>query len=172
MRENLDRSFGIVIANVLPGFVCLAGASQFSGTVSGWMSVAPSAEPTVGGFLYVALGSLGAGMVCNSFRWALIDTLHLCTGVTGPKLDFSKLQSNIDAFHLAVEHNYRYYQFHASMLIAVFFYAVADQYVHGIWSPFLLLATVILELTLLATSRDCLRRYYERIGQLLSPSQS
>lgn len=173
MKEPLDRSFGLIIAHVLPGFVCLAGASRLSHTVAGWMSSTPTADPTVGSFLYVALGSLGAGLICSAFRWALIDTLHHCTGLTAPELDFSKLQANIDAFQLAVEHNYRYYQFHASMALAVLFFAAIDQWTRAIWSLPALLALVILEFVLLMTSRDCLRRYYNRTRQLLaSESQS
>jgi hypothetical protein len=37
MKEPLDRSFGLIIAHVLPGFVCLAGASRLSHTVASWM---------------------------------------------------------------------------------------------------------------------------------------
>jgi hypothetical protein len=135
------------------------------------MSSAPSADPTVGSFLYVALGSLGAGMICSAFRWALIDTLHHRTGLRAPEFNFRQLQANIDAFQLAVEHNYRYYQFHASMALAVLFYAVLDQWTKALWSLPALLALGILEVVLLLTSRDCLRRYYSRTRQLLSADE-
>ncbi len=83
------------------------------------MSSTPIADPTVGSFLYVALDSLGAGLICSAFRWALVDTLHQRTGLPATELDYSKLRTNIDAFQMAVELNYRYYQFHASMALAV-----------------------------------------------------
>jgi len=85
------------------------------------MSVSPSSDPTVGGFLYVTLGSLAAGMVTSGFRWLLIDTLLHLTGLTQPTLDFSRLQSNLEAFQLAVEHNYRHYQFYANTMLAAAF---------------------------------------------------
>lgn len=167
MDESLEKSFGIAIAYLVPGFVCLGGASRFSATVSDWMSIAPAAEPSVGGFLYATLGSLGAGLICNAFRWALIDTVHHRTGLCPPELDFAKLQPNIDAFQLAVEHNYRFYQFHSSMVLAIFFYAVADQFSRGLWSFVALAGLAVLEAVLFATSRDNLKRYYSRTRELL-----
>ena len=167
MNESLDRSFGILIAYILPGFFCLAGASQSSATIAAWMSVAPSSDPTVGGFLYVTLGSLAAGMVINAFRWLLIDSLHHLTGLSRPNLDFSKLSSNLEAFKIAVEHNYRHYQFYANTVIAGIFYSLADQWANGHWPLLGLLAGIVVEGVLLVTSRDCLRRYYERTAQLI-----
>jgi hypothetical protein len=117
--------------------------------------------------MYVAIGSLGAGLVVNAVRWAVLDSFHHVTGIVRPRLDFSRLQANLEAFQLAVEHNYRYYQFYASMMLATIFYGVADQWTTGMWSPWLLVGSLALELVLLATSRDCLRRYYERTGQMM-----
>lgn len=168
MNDSPERSFGLLIAYVVPGFVCLAGASCFSELIATWMSSAPAGAPTIGGFLYVAVASLGAGLVVNAVRWALLDSLHHLTGLVRPRLDFSRLQANLEAFQLAVEHNYRYYQFYASMVLATAFYALADQWSRGeLWSPWLLAGSIVLEAVLLATSRDCLRRYYERTGQML-----
>jgi len=133
MNQSLDRSFGILIAYILPGFLCLAGASYFSPTISGWMSVAPSTDPTVGGFLYVALGSLAAGLVISGFRWLLVDALLHATGLKQPDLDFSKVQDKFEAFQLAVEHNYRYYQFYSNAVLAAAFFGICDQWSNGRW---------------------------------------
>ena len=111
--DSLERNFGLVIAFLLPGFVCLAGAARFSPTIAGWMSLAPTSDPTVVGFLYVLLASIGAGLVASAVRWAIIDTVHHRTGLPPANLDFSRLQANLDAFQMAVEHNYRHYQFYA-----------------------------------------------------------
>ena len=169
---SLERNFGLVIAFLLPGFVCLAGASRFSPTIAGWMSLAPTSDPTVVGFLYVVLASLGAGLVASAARWALIDTLHHRTGLPPPHLDFSLLQPNLDAFQMAVEHNYRHFQFYANMVVASAFFAVCDQLANGRWPVSLLLLASILEGLLLVTSRDCLRRYYRRTEQLLRPTKN
>lgn len=171
MNESLDRNFGLLIAYVVPGFVCLAGVSRYSETVAAWMSIAPAAAPTMGGFLYVAIGSLGAGLVVNAVRWALLDNLHHRTGIVRPVLDFARLQANYEAFQLAVEHNYRYYQFYASIMLAAAFYAVADQRSRGLWPAWTQTGYLALELVLLFTSRDCLQRYYHRTGQMLGEAQ-
>lgn len=171
MNDSPERSFGLLIAYVVPGFVCLAGASRFSTTIAAWMSIAPTSEPSVGGFLYVAVGSLGAGLVANAVRWAAVDTLLHRTGLRPPQLDFSQLQANLDAFQLAVEHNYRYYQFHASMALAAVFFGIADQCSVGLWRPWVLAGYVALVGVLLVTSRDCLRRYYERTSQILGSAR-
>lgn len=168
MNDSPERTFGLLIAYVVPGFVCLAGASCFSEMVANWMSIAPTSAPTVGGFLYVAVGSLGAGLVVNAVRWALVDSLHHQMGLVRPHLDFARLQANLDAFQLAVEHNYRYYQFYASMVLATVFYSVADQVTREIWSAWQSAGCIALDAVLLVTSRDCLRRYYERTGQILA----
>ena len=168
---SLERNFGLVIAFLLPGFVCLAGASRFSPTIASWMSLAPTSDPTVVGFLYVLLASIGAGLVASSVRWAAIDTIHHRTGLPPPKLDFSRLQANLDAFQMAVEHNYRHYQFYANMIVASVFFAACDQLKNGSWSAAVLAATTVLEIILFLTSRDCLRRYYGRTQQLLGQSQ-
>ncbi len=168
MKESPERSFGLLIAYLAPGFVCLAGASHFSATLASWMSVAPADAPTVGGFLYVATGSFAAGLVVNAVRWALIDKLLHASGLVPPKLDFSRLQANLDAFQLAVEHNYRYYQFYASMALAAAFYSLADHWAHGRWPAWILASFAMLEIVMLVTSRDCLKRYYDRTRQMLS----
>jgi hypothetical protein len=107
-------------------------------------------------------------MIASAVRWTVIDTLHHCTGLPPPHLDFSRLQANLDAFQMAVEHNYRHFQFYANMIVASMFFSVCDQVVNGRWSNGLLVATATLEGVLFVTSRDCLRRYYRRTEQLLS----
>ncbi len=168
MDESLDRHFGLLIAYILPGFVCLAGASRFSPMLSTWMAVAKSGDPSVGGFLYVIVGSLAAGLVVNAVRWTVLDWLLHQTGVKNPDVDFSQLQEKMDAYLLAVEHNYRHYQFYAGMVFALPFYSFTDQWAaQRFWSPWLLASLIGLEAILILASRDCLRRYYERIRQIL-----
>ena len=172
MLESPERVFGLLIAYLAPGFVCLAGASCYSDMVSTWMSVAPTSEPTVGGFLYVAIGSVAAGLFVNAIRWAFVDGLLHLTGLVPPVLDFTELQANLDAFLLAVEHNYRYYQFYASTALAAAFYALADQAAYGRWPATALVGFAVLEIVVFAAARDCLRRFYDRTRQILSTSAS
>jgi hypothetical protein len=85
-------------------------------------------------------------MGASAVRWATIDTIHHRTGLPPPVLDFSRLQANLDAFQLAVEHNYRHYQFYANMIVGSLFFATCDQFINGRWSTAALGATTVLEM--------------------------
>jgi hypothetical protein len=167
MNESPDRLFGLTIAYVLPGFVSLWGASNFSPIVSNWLSLQPEPNPSLASFLYALLASLGAGLVVSAVRWLLIDTFHHRTGVRFPDPDFSKVQEKLEAFQLAIELYYRYYQFYANMLVAITIAAAcrfsAGQTLRGS----AVAAGAIVWLVLLAASRDSLSRYYARVAQLL-----
>src|SRR5262245_51021936 len=111
MTDSLHRSFGLIIAFLLPGFLFVLGIAALSPTVAIWLSHEPSPEPTFGGFFYVFLCSLTAGLIASAMRWLIIDALMQRLGVKAPRLNFSRLQANLQAYELAVDHNYRHYQF-------------------------------------------------------------
>lgn len=121
MKDVTSESFGPLIAYLLPGFVALWGASYFSETVHAWLAVSPEAAPTVGGFLYVTLGSTAAGLVVSAMRWAIIDRLYHRTGIREPRWDFTRLSANFEAFEGLVQNHYRYYQFYSNLLVALSF---------------------------------------------------
>jgi hypothetical protein len=170
MKEVSSSNFGLLIAFLLPGFVALFGVSFFSETVRTWLTVASADAPTVGGFLYVTLASLAAGLTVSTVRWAIIDTVHHCTGVRQPNWDFSRLQDNIAAYQVLNEFHYKFYQFYGNMLISLVFVYATMRMSLGVWaSPlgrfdigFLLLGVVFF-----AGSRDALRKYYSRVEMLL-----
>ena len=152
-NDSLDRSFGLVIAFVIPGFICLAAASRFSPTIAGWMSISPTTDPTVGGFLYVLLASIGAGLLASAVRWLVIDTFHHRTGLRQPKWDFARLQDNIAAFKIASEDNFKHYLFYSNSAVACLAFFICDQIARGTWPVWAYLLTALLEAVLLATSR-------------------
>ena len=122
LRPVIDvstRNFGYLIAYILPGVVTLAGVSRYSETVRSWFDAAPTGAPTVGGFLFLTLGSVAAGIVVSTIRWMFLDGLHHHTGIPEPHWDFSTLEANYVAFEGTVENHYRHYQFHGNMLVAV-----------------------------------------------------
>jgi hypothetical protein len=167
MNESLERSFGLVIAYVLPGFACLWGASNLSPLFSHWLAIEPQADPTIASFLYTLLASLAAGLTVSAVRWAAIDALHHRTGVPYPDPDFSKLQEHLEGFKLSIELYYRYYQFYANMFVAIVFAVACRILANGALRITTALAIAVLEGVLLIASRDSLGRYYTRIGQLL-----
>lgn len=171
MGELSVRNFGLLIAYLIPGFLALWGLSFLSPAVAEWLRGAGSAGPTVGGFLYVLLASVAAGMTVSALRWALVDRAHGMTGLRRPQLDFRNLSGKLDAFEQINEHHYRYYQFYSNSLIAILF-AYPTWRIHGggnIWTD---LGFVFVEVVFAAGSRDALRNFYRRASQLLGESEA
>ena len=173
MRPVSASNFGLLIAYLLPGFTCLWGLSYASETVRSWLGTNPTDAPTVGGFLYVTLASVGAGLTVSTVRWLVIDTIHHWTGVPRPRWDFSRLQDNIGAFDLIVEHQFRYAQFNGGMLISLVLVYVTRRLSLGFWScpvgwtdfVFVLLAVIFY-----IGSRNTYYRYVLRGNMMLGTS--
>lgn len=149
--------------------------SYHSVTLKGWLAMTSSGEaPTVGGFLYVTLASVAAGLTASTVRWLALDTLHHWTGVRPPKWNFARLAPHLPAFELIVEHQYRYYQAYGNSLVALvaFYILRCDALGVGqgcfVWSDAILL---VLATTLFLGSRDTLRRYYGRVDSLLQQDE-
>ena len=134
------------------------------------------AAPSIGGFLFVTLASVTAGMTASAVRWATIDRLHHCTGVVKPAWDDSKLPERLEAFEAIVEAHYRYYQFHSNSLVAMLFSYAAWRPSLGnrpLWSD---LSVVFLSAIFFAVSRDNLRFLEEmelnEIGEVMELSRA
>jgi hypothetical protein len=167
MKDLSGKNFGLLIAYIVPGAIVLVGLAAFFPTVQDWLINPSKATPSIGGFLFVTLAAVAAGMTASAVRWATIDRLHHCTGVLKPALDDSKLPERLEAFEALVEAHYRYYQFHSNSLVAILFSYAA-------WRPSLGsrplgsdLGLVFLAAIFFAVSRDNLRRYYGRAAVLL-----
>lgn len=170
MRDVANQNFGYLISYILPGFVALWGISYFSPVVEGWLGAETSDGPTVGGFLYVTIGSLGAGLICSTVRWMVIDTLHHCTGIKKPKWNFATLADRVEAFSRLVADHYVYYKFYGNSLIAILFAwgcrGLGSEIPRrdAVWSG---LITIVVAGILYLGSRDSLNRYYIRTTALL-----
>lgn len=170
MWEVTRGNFGLIIAYLLPGFVALWSVSFFSEAVRAWLGTAPENAPTVGGFLYVTLASLAAGVTVSAICWAAVDTLHHLTGIRPPDWDFRTLHEKFDAFEGLVENHYRYYQFYANMLVSLILLYLAARFggrVEPLPIGWIDAGLVVLCGVLLAGSRDALRKYYRRVEALL-----
>ena len=91
VKEMSVSNFGLLIAFVVPGLTAVSGASYFSDTLQLWLHGSPTHAPTVGGFLYVTIVAVAAGVTVSAVRWAFVDTLHHHTGIPKPDWDFSRL---------------------------------------------------------------------------------
>lgn len=170
MRDLTSNNFGIVISYLIPGFVALFGVAEFSETVSSWLRNTPTNAPTIGGFLYITLGSLGTGMGVSTVRWCLVDWIHHRTGIPQPDRQFGHLQEKLEAYQYLVATHYNYYKFHGNCGVAFVFLAVARMLVHGLAAWQLLLVT-LLEIVLWLGARNTLCQYYDQGERLLSLQQ-
>lgn len=168
MRDISAANFGLVIAYLLPGFIVLWGISYLSPTVAIWFGQSAADSPTVAGFLFVTLASIASGMTVNAFRWLTIDNIHHRTGISYPKWDFAKLQSNLGAYERLVEFYYRYHEFFGNALVASTFTYIVWRWHHPGWH--LVVADfgyVGLMVLFWLASRDTLKKYYARSQRLL-----
>ncbi len=175
MRDVSPFNFGLIVAYLVPGFVILWGLGFHFATVAAWLAVPPATAPAVGDLFYATIASVACGMIANVFRWAIFDTIHHRTGVRPPRWDFSLLdQERLGGYELLVELHYRYYQFFGNMLIALVFTYVAYRFAHSgsadqrgaVDAGFIVVCVV-----LFLGSRDALRKYYRRAGELLTPNE-
>lgn len=162
-------NFGPLIAYLVPGATALFGLAQFSPMLQMWFATSPANAPTVSGFLYLTGASLAIGMTVSAIRWATIDSLHAWTGLPMPSLNFANLGANVEAMSLLIRIHYEHYQFYANMFVATAFAygcyrANSADFLTFRWMDG---GFVALEIIFLLTSRDTLRRYYVRSGQLL-----
>lgn len=173
MRDVSPFNFGLVVAYLIPGFVVLWGASYLSPSLRTWLAMPPGNLPTVGGLLYVTIASLAAGMTVSAVRWAVFDALHHCTGVVPPRWDFAGLPERLEAYQALIEIHYRYYQLHAHLLLALAF-AYGARFFATPWRAYRAgwvdVGFIIVSVVLFFASRDGLRKYYRRAGELLSNS--
>ena len=169
MRDVTTSNFGLLIAFVLPGFVLLWGMAPYSATVADWIALTTSDAPTVGGFLYVTLASVGLGQLVSTLRWLLIDSLHHRTGITPPEWSFHQLRSKdvSAAFERFVEDHYRFYQFHANGLVSLTLASVAWWTANG-FSLASFTVVLLCDGLLYVGSRDTMTRYYRRVEGVLS----
>ena len=174
MQSVTNETFGPLIAYLVPGATALWGISEFVPPLRSWFAIVPMQTPTIGGFLYLTVASIACGMVIRSIRLAIVDTIHRLTGLPLPKLDFSKLGQNVDAFNLLIEIHYRHYQFYSGMYVATAIAYVSHHIRHGGFWPlgWFDAGFMLIEAIFLTTSRDTLRKYYLRSHQLLGHQSS
>jgi hypothetical protein len=171
MQSVTRDNFGLLIAYVLPGFVVLWGASFFSETLKRWLGTSPANSPTVGGFLYVTVAAVAAGLFVSTVRWLVIDPLHHATGVPSPKWNFGRIGDRLSAFELLVSGHYQFYQWQSNMVVAMaftFFAYLFRPTANELPDIRVIAGFLAVEAVLWLGSRDALRKYYQRTSSLMT----
>ena len=170
MQSVSNDTFGPLVAYLVPGATVLFGLSPFSPTLQEWFAASSATAPTIGGFLYLTVAAIAAGMIVSAIRWALIDKLHAWTGLPPPSLNFARLGDNVEAYQLLIEIHYRHYQCYANLEIAILVAYLCDRIAQGGLPPLGLCDAgfVALEFVLFIAGGDTLKKYYRRSEQLLA----
>lgn len=165
-----NANFGPLVAYLVPGVTVLSGFVPYSPTLQHWFATSSADAPTIGGFLYLTVASLAAGMILSAVRWAAVDTIHALTGLPAPDLNYRRLSDRVEAIALLIEIHYRHYLFYANMLVATAIAYLAYRVSHGLfgvwdWRD---LGVFGMAAVFFGMSRDTLRKYYRRSEQVLS----
>lgn len=167
MRSVTQQNFGLIIAYLVPGSTALAGVACFSTTVQRWLGASQATAPTISGFMFATLASVGLGVTANTLRRLVIDRLHHATGIRKREWKYAVLQRNLDAVEFVVENQFRFHQFHGNMLVALIFAYIAFEISVPGLSLWRLAAFSLTEIVFLMGSRESLRLYYQRLADLL-----
>ena len=166
MRTVSNENFGLVIAYVVPGATVLAGAGLLCRPVDRWLSWSAASGPTVSGFLYATLASIGLGVFVNTLRLLTVDAFHHRTGIRKRRWEYGQLQRNMAAIEFVVLNQFRFYQFHGNLVIALGL-LLCEMIVAGQATTGVVLLVVAAQTILFVASRQLLRNYYLRLGDVL-----
>jgi hypothetical protein len=170
MDSITNDSFGPLIAYLIPGATALIGLQPYFPALQKWFATSSADGPTLGGFLYLTIAAIAAGMAVSAIRWTVVDRLHAIFRIKPPILDFSRLQGRVDGVSLLIEIHYRHYLHYSNMFVATAISYSAYRAYWGFgpstWKLDVAVATV--EFVFFIASRDTLQKYYTRSQQLLS----
>ena len=165
--EVNSRSFGILIAYVIPGWVLLLSASYTSETVADWLSGSLSSSPTVAGFLFASLASIGLGVFTSTVRWLTIDKVIHALKITPSERSYRRFAESHHAIESLVQEYYRYYQFHANLAVALPL-ALSLRWTFSQFSEMEMILCLLVTGVLFAGACDTLRKYYQRTAEVLN----
>lgn len=169
-----SRSFGVLVAYVLPGFLALLGLTPVFPTVARWLQPIGQGDWELGPPLYAILAATMIGMVLSCFRWVLLEPLHGILGLRRPQWDDRKLDRVLEGFDYLVLNHYRYYEFCSNTLLAAaggyLMNRAAGTAAWLGWMTDIVIATVCG--VLFAASHNALKNYYARTGSLVGISIS
>ena len=164
MQNQLIGSFfGRVIAFVIPGLIALYALSFVVLDLRAWLGY--TEPPTVAGFLFVILWSIGLGVVVSGFRWVIFRRW------LERDIDITSLnEKNEPAFRSLVADHYQFYQFYSNSAVSVFFFFaiwVLTQPYSGRMTLCVGIATLAGLWLLITCAHDSAGKYYKKSSQLL-----
>ena len=173
--DQTSKSFGLVIAFLVPGFLGLWALSYFDSTAAKWLGTAAEKETTVGGFLFVLVASIGIGVFLSGARYFVFDKFLLKDLGGPPDLDDAK-RKELEASYQSIKADYyQFYQFYANTAVAVVLVFCAwwatKKPPSGEVAVIAGVALVV-EVVLYLSARDSLNKYHRRTKKLLGLAQA
>jgi len=168
-----SRSFGLLVAYVLPGFLSLLGLAPIFPGLALWLQPVAQADLELGPPLYSVLAATMIGMILSCFRWAILDRVHGWSGVVRPALDNRRLGQVLEGFDYLVLNHFRYYEFCGNTLFAALCgYSLNRAFGTVAWLGRASdLGMAAMCIVLFAASRSALKNYYARTGELVGLSK-
>ena len=175
-QDQLGKSFGLIIAFLIPGMVGLYAVSFYVPVIREWFGIAVDQSTTIGGFLFVIVASIGMGVFISGMRWFVLE--HLIWKRESPELNTaqrSKTQTEL-VYQNLVWQFYNFYQFYANTLFAIVLlylaWVFAERWPEGVK----LVATTALLIpacfVLYKSARNSLNRFDQRRESVLSMVRS
>lgn len=118
-QDHLTKSFGLIIAFIVPGMVGLYAATFPVPELREWFGIASSQPPTVSGFLFVNVAAAGAGVFLSGFRWQIIECWLWGEKNPGDEVSVAERHRSEPAYQNLVAQLYDFYLFYANTLVAL-----------------------------------------------------
>ena len=175
-QDQLGKSFGLIIAFLIPGMVGLYAVSFYVPVIREWFGIAVAQSTTIGGFLFVIVASLGMGVFISGVRWLVLERMFW--NRTPPTLNAvgrRATQTEL-VYQNLVWQFYDFYLFYANMLFAIVLLYLAWVFVE--WWPegVKLVATTALLIptcfVLYKSARNSLNRFDQRRESVLTMVRS
>lgn len=166
-----ERSFGILIAFIIPGWIGLLGLSYIYPLFDVWLAGSVKDSPTVGGFLFALLASAALGTGFSTIRWLIVDPLVGLTTKKTARPTFENLKNAHEVLRLLIESHYRFYQFHGNVMVAAIIAMLCRWYVIGFSGPECTLLGLVLVLLFLG-ARDTKVKYDRQTVELMLTNEN
>lgn len=164
MKDQSVVGFGYTIAYVLPGGTAILVLGLADPRITAWLTELATKDVSLGGFLFFGGAATAVGMILQAARWLFFEEMLGRWFVAFPPLDDSKRSQPGVAEALAViqEHHYRHYQSYGAFFIALLPVPLLTFLGWAEWVIYL-----AVQVTLLAATRDCLRRLRDKTAAIL-----
>ena len=149
----------------------LYALSYFVPGLRSWFGVAASQPTTVGGFLFVIVGSVGAGVIVSGVRWLVCDWFL----VPPIKVDTSRrrIGETEVAYQALVANHYQFYQFYSNTTVALVVLFLSWLVTQQPGANALLVRGSLLlvgSVALLLFARDAMQKFSNKATKLLGPA--